>query len=285
MTSRARRRRFGTLALAALICSTSVLSGCSTDGGPDEHSTGSAAADAPAFPASATPDYQLGGAYDPADGVGIVGRDRADDPADGLYSICYVNGFQTQPGELDSWPEDLLLQGDDGPVFDPDWPDEALLDTSTSEKREAIAAIVGPWIEGCAASGFQAVEFDNLDTYSRSDGALTLDDNLAMATLLVGVAHDSGLAAGQKNAAEDAADLRGSAGFDFAVVEECAAYRECEAYTRVYGDHVIDIEYTDELPRSFAEMCADPETPRSVVLRDRDLRPAGVEGHVFETCP
>ena len=27
-------------------------------------------------PAGATPDYQLGGGYDPADGVGIVGRDR-----------------------------------------------------------------------------------------------------------------------------------------------------------------------------------------------------------------
>ena len=235
-------------------------------------------------PAGVVPDYQLGGSYDPADGVGIVGRDRSSDPADGVYSICYVNGFQTQPGELDEWPEDLLLAGDDGPVFDPDWPDEALLDTSTPEKREAIAAIVGPWIEGCATAGFQAVEFDNLDTYSRSAGALSLDDNLALATRFVEIAHDAGLAAGQKNAAEDARALHEQAGFDFAVVEECAAYRECGAYTEVYGEHVIDIEYTDELPRPFEEVCTDPDTPRSVVLRDRLLQIAGSEGHVFETC-
>lgn len=235
-------------------------------------------------PAGATPDYQLGGAYDPADGVGIVGRDRSDEPADGLYSICYVNGFQTQPGELDSWPDDLVLQSDGTPVFDPDWPDEALLDTSTDDRRDRIAEMVGPWIEGCAEAGFDAVEFDNLDSYTRSGDALTLDDNLALAALLVDVAHDSGLAAGQKNAAEDAAALRERAGFDFAVVEECGAYEECAAFTDVYGDAVVDIEYSDELPRTFAEMCADDESPASMVLRDRDLVTPGHDEYVFETC-
>lgn len=216
--------------------------------------------------------------------MGIVGRDRSEIPADGVYSICYVNGFQTQPGELDEWPADLLLQNDGEPVFDPDWPDEALLDTSTEDRRESIAEIVAPWIDGCADAGFQAVEFDNLDSYTRSDGALTLDDNLALASRLVDVAHDAGLAAGQKNAAEDAARLRERAGFDFAVVEECATYEECDAYTDVYGDQVIDIEYTDELPRPFTEMCDDDSSPASMVLRDRDLLPAGDDGHVFETC-
>lgn len=236
------------------------------------------------LPAGAVPDYQLGGAYDPEPEVGIVGRDRSEAPADGIYSICYVNGFQTQPGELDEWPADLLLQSDGAPVFDPDWPDEALLDTSTDVTRERIAEIAAPWIVGCADAGFQAVEFDNLDSYTRSDGALTLDDNLALATRLVDVAHDAGLAAGQKNAAEDAAQLRERAGFDFAIVEECAAYEECDAYTDVYGDQVIDIEYTDELPRPFTEMCDDDASPASMVLRDRDLLPAGADGHVFETC-
>ncbi|WP_414685574.1 endo alpha-1,4 polygalactosaminidase [Microbacterium sp. LMI1x-1-1.1] len=42
--------------------------------------------------------------------------------------------------------------------------------------------------------------------------------------------------------------LHARAGFDFAVVEECAAYEECSAYTEVYGDHVLAIEYTDNLP-------------------------------------
>ncbi len=235
-------------------------------------------------PVGAIPDYQLGGVYEPASGVAIVGRDRLAEPAPGIYSICYVNGFQTQPGELDAWDADLLLQRDGEIVFDPDWPDEALLDTSTPDKRTAIAAQVVRWIEGCADAGFDAVEFDNLDTYTRSDGALMLEDNLSLAAALVDAAHRVGLAAGQKNSAEDAAVLHEDAGFDFAVTEECAVYKECAAYTAVYGDAVIDIEYSDELPRPFAEMCADSSSPESMVLRDRDLLTPTSEGYVFETC-
>jgi len=251
-----------------------ALAGCT----PDPTST----IDPP--PTAAAPDYQLGGAYEPAGAVGIVVRDRTASPADGSYSICYVNAFQTQPGELEDWPDELLLHADGAPVFDPDWPDEALVDTSTPERREQIAELVITWIDGCADHGFDAVEFDNLDSYSRSGGALTLDDNVALAETLVDAAHRAGLAAGQKNAAEDAAALHSRAGFDFAVTEECAAYAECDAYAAVYGAHVIDIEYTDQLPRSFAEMCADPSSPRSMVLRDRELLPAGTDGHVFEPC-
>ncbi|RKT36000.1 glycosyl hydrolase family 114 [Microbacterium sp. AG1240] len=236
-------------------------------------------------PSAGVADYQLGEAYAPDDRVRIVGRDRSAEPADGLYSICYVNGFQTQPGERKEWPEHLLLRTDAGePVIDPGWPDEVILDTSTAAKRDAIADIVSAWIEGCAASGFQAVEFDNLDTFTRTGGALSLDDNLSLAAALVDVAHRAGLAAGQKNAAEYAAHLRGTAGFDFAVTEECAAYEECSDYAAVYGSAVIDIEYSDALPRTFAEMCRDPESPASMVLRDRQLTAPGDPDHVFAVC-
>ncbi len=233
-------------------------------------------------PAGATPDYQLGGAYPPPPGVGIVARDRTAVPADGLYSVCYVNAFQTQPGERDLWPASLLLTDADGePVRDPDWPDEVIVDTTDAE---GVASVVGPWIEGCATDGFDAVEFDNLDTYTRTSGALRFADNLETARLLVDLAHRHGLAAGQKNAAEDAAELHQGAGFDFAVVEECAAYEECGAYTAVYGDAVVAIEYTDNLPRPFAEVCADAASPSSLVLRDRDLVAADDPAYVFETC-
>ncbi len=289
MLERDRRTGRGTLAaLVTVLVTVLALTGCTVGSAMDPHSEHSG--DAPAGgdwalpPAVATPDYQLGGAYEPAAEVGIVGRDRSADPAADAYSICYVNGFQTQPGELGSWDADLLLQHDGATVFDPDWPDEALLDTSTADRRERIAAQIIPWIEGCADDGFAAVEFDNLDSYTRSDDALSLDDNLALAALFVDAAHGAGLAAGQKNAAEDAAALRDRAGFDFAVTEECAVFEECDVYTAVYGAHVIDIEYSDELPRSFAEMCADPESPASMVLRDRDLVAPDDPAYVFETC-
>ena len=44
----------------------------------------------------------------------MVVRDRDDEPVDGRYSICYVNAFQTQPGESDAWPAELLLRDADG---------------------------------------------------------------------------------------------------------------------------------------------------------------------------
>lgn len=265
------------LNLAALGIVACALASCASPGAP-------APAVAPP-PASGVPDYQLGDAYPPDDRVRIVGRDRSAEPADGLYSICYVNGFQTQPDERDEWPDELLLRTAAGePIIDPDWPDEVILDTSTTAKRRSIADIVGPWIEACAASGFQAVEFDNLDTFTRTDGALALDDNLSLAATLVDVAHGAGLAAGQKNAAEYAADLHDAAGFDFAVTEECAAYDECASYTDVYGSAVIDIEYSDALPRTFDEMCADPGSPSSMVLRDRRLSAPGDPDHVFAVC-
>lgn len=234
-------------------------------------------------PAGGAPDYQLGGPYAPDAAVEIVARDRTAEPAEGVYSICYVNGFQTQPGERDLWPDHTLLTADGDPVIDPNWPDEVILDTSTETARAAIVEIVRPWIEGCAASGFQAVEFDNLDTFTRSNGALSLDDNLSLATSLVAIAHDSGLAAAQKNAAEYALELRDEAGFDFAVTEECAVFDECDAYAEVYGSHVIDIEYTDELPAPFAELCE--RAPRSTVLRDRSLTTPADPDHTFALCP
>ena len=239
------------------------------------------------LPKGATPDYQLGGAYTPAAGVGIVGRDRSDPPAKGVYSICYVNGFQTQPGELESWPKSLLLQRGGKPVYDPAWPDEVILDTSTATARAGILKRVKPWIEQCAEDGYAAVEFDNLDTFERSHGALKQSHNAALAKSFVQVAHKAGLAAGQKNAPASAASLKKSAGFDFAVAESCGAYNECDFYTKAYGSQVIDIEYPEGLRDAgvtFAKVCKAQGTPKWMVLRDRDLTTPGSKGYTFEKC-
>jgi hypothetical protein len=237
--------------------------------------------DLPLPPAGATFDYQLGGAYDPPAGVTVVARDATAEPAPGLYNICYVNGFQTQPGEGGHWlaeHPDLVLHRDGEPVVDPAWPDEYLLDTSTAPKRERIAALLGTVVASCLTSGFDAVDIDNLDSYARSEGALRLDDNLDLAARYAAVAHDLGMAIGQKNGAGVSARARDEVGFDFAVTEDCARYEECDDYTDVYGDLVFDIEYD---PASLEAAC---EAVGSAVLRDLDLVPAGSPGHVFETC-
>jgi len=246
---------------------------------------GAALAEGGPLPADALADYQLGGGYPPAPGVTVVVRDSTDRPAPGVFNICYVNGFQTQPGA--DWPLRLLLKGTDGTALaDPGWPDEFLLDISDAKVRAANLALVLPAIRDCAAKGFDAVEFDNLDSYTRSAGQLDQEDALAFATLLVVEARKLGLPSGQKNAAGLGTRGRDEAGFSYAVAEACHRWQECAAYTGVYGiDQVLGLEYVDDLRGSFAEACADPDRPGSLILRDRLLSPAGSEGYVFEACP
>ncbi|MFF7008845.1 endo alpha-1,4 polygalactosaminidase [Streptomyces fimicarius] len=271
--------------LAALACGVAVATGAGlllshafATGSTDE-----AAAEVVPPWANVTFDYQIGGAYTPPAGVGAVSRDRGDAPAEGLYNVCYVNAFQTQPDALDQWQKDdpdlLLRDGDGELVSDEAW-DEVLLDTSTAGKRARLAEIVGEWIDGCAASGFQAVEPDNLDSFERSDGLLTREHNATFAKLLADRAHSVGLAIGQKNTT-DLLDRREAIGFDFAVAEECGRYDECADYASAYEDKVFVVEYTDG---DFAKACSSVGAKVSVVRRDLDVRPAGRPGYVFRTC-
>ena len=237
-------------------------------------------------PAGGRVDYQLGGAYDPPPGVTIVTRDRTASPAKGVYNICYVNAYQAQPGEGATWRganADLLLRDASGrEVIDEDW-GEPLLDTSTATKRVRLGAIVGAWIDGCARVGFDAVEPDNLDSWTRSHGLLTAKANLAFAQLLAERARAVGLAIAQKNAGEISAAAH-RAGMDFAVAEECEHYRECGLYTDVYGDHVIEIEYADQPKSDFSRACAARGDRISVERRDRDVVPAGHDGYLAQWC-
>lgn len=241
-----------------------------------------------ALPPEGRVDYQLGGASPPAPGVTLVVRDATEPPAPGVTSLCYINGFQTQPGELGDWlataPEAVLRDDGGEPLIDPGWPDEALLDLRTPEARTAIVARLGPLIDACAAAGYVAVEFDNLDSFTRSEGRLTADDALALATLLVERAHAAGLAAGQKNALELGSRGRDEAGFDFIVLEECDRWQECADATAVYGDQVLNIEYADDLRGTWAEVCARDEVPALTVLRDRMLAPPSSPDHVLAHC-
>ncbi len=227
-------------------------------------------------------DYQLGGAYAPPSGVRIVSRDRTETPAPGLYNICYVNGFQSQPGDDAFWltdhPDLVLRDAAGNPVIDVDW-GEMLLDVRTDTTRAGLATIVGEWIAGCAADGFDAVEIDNLDSYSRSGGLMTEDQAVAFMHLLSVAAHAQGLAIAQKNSAE-LVPRRAELGTDFVVAEECNRYSECDVYTGSYGDHVLVIEYRRA---DFTAGCsAFPNL--SIVLRDRNLTTPSAGAYVYDGC-
>lgn len=238
------------------------------------------------LPTGSQVSYQLGGAYPPEAGAGIIIRDRTENPVAGSYNICYLNAFQTQPGRLRWWKQThpkLLLRKQGKLVVDAQW-NEAVLNISTQPRRRALARIVGRWIDGCARAGFAAVEFDNLDSYHRSRGRLSRADALATAKLLVKRAHAAQLAAAQKNASELGHRGRKIAKFDFAIGEECERYRECDSYTSVYGDRLIEIEYTDYARSVFDRACAARGNTISVILRDRLVRQAGSPGYWSEAC-
>ncbi len=68
---------------------------------------------------------------------------------------------------------DLILKDASGNlVYDTEW-NELMFDIRTADKRTRLLAIVQTWIQRCADSEFQAVEIDNLDTYSRSNNLIS----------------------------------------------------------------------------------------------------------------
>lgn len=216
-------------------------------------------------------DYQLGGVREVPDHVGIVVRDRRAEPLTGAYNVCYVNGFQTQPDERRFWRDRwrLVLRRGGEPVVDGAW-GEWLLDIGTPAKRRALARIVGRWTDRCAEDGYAAVEFDNLDSFTRSRGLLTPADARAYATRLVARAHAAGLAAAQKNRAQWDGTV---VGYDFAIAEQCARYDECGGYVDTYGDSVLPVEYAR---RPFRRGCRDWGDRLPVLRRDVALRAGGI---------
>ncbi|MEU0945145.1 endo alpha-1,4 polygalactosaminidase [Streptomyces canus] len=225
-------------------------------------------------------DYQIGGAYPPAAGVRVVSRSYEDTPAPGLYNICNINAFQAESGEESDWDADLLLRGADGKtVYDKDW-DEAVLDIRTAAKRERIAARLDTWIDACADKGYQAVEPDNYDSFTRFPSYLKAAQAEDLMKLLAAHAHARGLAVAQKNTAELVSD-RALLGLDFAIVEECAEYDECGTFADAFDDHVLVVEYTK---KGLTTACASWSSTLSVVRRDEDVVPEGADGFLRETC-
>ncbi|KAJ6576328.1 hypothetical protein B0H10DRAFT_1837044, partial [Mycena sp. CBHHK59/15] len=126
---------------------------------------------------------------------------------------------------------------------------------------------------------------DNLDTFTRSNGLLTAANNLALAKLFSDHAHSVGLAVAQKNTGEELVSSgKSTAGFDFAVAEECQEFEECDSYTDVYGNNVIEIEYTDNGISAWNAACQARGSVISVIYRDRDIVPAGSRGYHYQEC-
>jgi hypothetical protein len=260
-----------------------VLSSAST--------VGAAQAPRPPTPTpNAKADYQLGGSYAPVQGVSVVVRDwftAKPLTTSGAYSICYVNAFQTQPNDASSarpdltsaWPKSVVLTQ----FEDPNWPGEYLINLRTAAHRMTAFNHVKQMINTCAAKGFNAIEFDNLDSWTRLNGLpFGKTQTVAYAKLLADYAHTKRLAVGQKNTVDlGRRNSLVTIGFDFAIAEECGAFDECSGYTAVFANRVIVIEYTDE---GFAKACQTVGASVSVIRRDVDLTTPGNNEYVYASC-
>jgi Glycoside-hydrolase family GH114 len=245
-------------------------------------------------PVNAKFDYQIGGDYPLPRGVEVVSRDWFAGSPDAAYSICYVNGFQTQddedgvdrPDERSNWPRGLVLRrlGDD-----PNWGGEYLIDIRSAAKRARAADWVQQMIQTCADKGFDAVEYDNLDSWTRFDDTPVEDEvpfgklqAIRYADLLTDRAHALGLAVAQKNTPQlSRRQSRRAIGFDFAIAESCGRYAECHVYRNRFRDRVIAIEYRR---KDFRRACRAVGPRVTVVLRDRDVTLPGSRTYRYAAC-
>lgn len=77
---------------------------------------------------------------------------------------------------------------------------------------------------------------------------------------------------------------RDRVGFDSAIAEQCQVEDECDAYTAVYGDHVVEVEYAEDGRAAYDQACRLRGDRLQVLLRDRDLLPPSSPGRVDEAC-
>jgi hypothetical protein len=157
------------------------------------------------------------------DGFGTSAATVSQLRAAGHHTICYISA-----GTAENWRSDYgqftssdLGNGVSG------WAGEKWVDTRSPNVRSIMAARVQ---SQCAAKGFDAVEFDNVDGYDNGSGLpLTAATQLDYNGFLAGTAHAAGLAAFLKNDVAQVAQLAPQ--FDGAINEQCGEYDECGAYS------------------------------------------------------
>ncbi|HMV65551.1 MAG TPA: endo alpha-1,4 polygalactosaminidase [Myxococcota bacterium] len=188
--------------------------------------------------------WQLLGAIDTSVDVDMYDIDLFDAPqatidqlhADGRVVICYFSA-----GSWENWRPDASrfpapTRGD--PLTG--WPGERWLDVRDATVRQRML----DRLDLAVLKRCDGVEPDNVDGYANRTGfPLTYDDQLDFNGLLASEAHLRGLSVGLKNDLGQIRDLEPS--FDWALNEECFAYREC-ALLRPFvdaGKAVFHVEY------------------------------------------
>jgi hypothetical protein len=186
----------------------------------------------------------------------------------GAHAVCYVDA-----GTWEDWRPDAGLYPAAVKGAPNGWPGERWLDIRATG---VILPVIDARVAKCAAAGFDAVDFDNVDGYQNQTGfPLTAADQLTFNEDLAGVAVAHGLSVGLKNDIGQLGQLQGS--FDFAINEQCAQYKECAVYDgwTAAGKAVVELEYHVRPSRA----CPDADRngrdaiEKSPALRARPWKP------------
>ena len=127
------------------------------------------------------------------------------------------------------------------------WPDERWLDI---RRLAVLKPIMRARMDQCAAKGFDAIEFDNVEGYANDSGfPLTKADQRVYNTWLASAAKARGLQPGLKNTLGLIPSLVDD--FDWALNEQCVQYSECRAYQPFVdaGKAVFVLEYNVTVER------------------------------------
>jgi len=156
---------------------------------------------------------------------------------DGRVVICYFSAGSRESWrpDADQFPAEMI-----GDPLD-DWPGEHWLDI---RQLDALAPIMTARLDLAAQKGCDGVEPDNIDGYLNKTGfPLSYQDQIEYNLWLADQAHQRLLSIGLKNDLEQIPDL--ITDFDWALVESCFTYRECERLLPFIqaGKAVFGVEY------------------------------------------
>ncbi len=155
----------------------------------------------------------------------------------GRMVICYFSA-----GTYEDWRSDanLFPSASFGNNVD-GWAGEKWIDV----RNQAVRDIMTKRMDLAKSKGCDGLEPDNVDGYSNNPGfPLTAQDQINFNSFLADQAHARGMIIALKNSTDLVTALVNK--FDFAVVEECFKYNECEAYSPfiAQGKAVLNAEYS-----------------------------------------
>ncbi|SDL96765.1 endo alpha-1,4 polygalactosaminidase [Pedobacter antarcticus] len=188
--------------------------------------------------------------------------------AQGKKVIAYISvgTIENDRPDVNLLPADVI-----GKVY-PEWPNERWLNIKKLDKLK-------PWLNSrinmILKKGFDAIEPDDLDSYSNETGfKITLNDTKLYCDYLIKLAHENGLGIGQKNVQELSVEY--STKFDWVLTEDAfdqGWLKDVKSYIDL-NKPVFVVEYTDKISeKTFAdEVCPASQILKyTAVLKHRNL--------------